>query len=227
MLLSETQKKRIQSYAGIAVLALLFLLFVKSGLREQMSVDNLRDLGANPWTPVLIILAMTGAWAYSLPASVFFFITPLLFPPLAATAVICAGSAGGTTLGYLAARYVGGPWVERFKEHRVARFIERHATFPSLFAVRIMPGSWHGPLNYSAGLMKIPFFKFLIATLVAISIKGYLYSVAISNSVGASSIMDALNWQTVTALVILSFLGIAGHLLRKKWGLREDIKKEG
>src|SRR3970040_827165 len=98
MALSKKSKKLVQSLIGIAVLAGILFLFVKSGLREQMSRDNLLDLGANPWTPVLIIVAMTGAWAYALPASVFFFITPLLFPPLAATAVICAGTAAGTTM---------------------------------------------------------------------------------------------------------------------------------
>ncbi|MCI0707326.1 MAG: VTT domain-containing protein [Ignavibacteriae bacterium] len=226
MALTDIQRKRVQSLFGILLLAAVLVLFLDSGLYDEMSIENLRALGSNPWTPALIIIAMTGAWAYSLPASVFFFITPLLFSPLMATAVICIGSAGGTTLGYVAARYVGGPWVERFKDHRLTKFIERHATFPSLFAVRIMPGSWHGPLNYGAGLVKIPFLKFLIATLIAISIKGYLYAVAISNSVNATSVLDALNWQTVTATMSLAALGIAGHLWQRKWKLQRVDKQE-
>lgn len=228
MLPKNNKKKRIRSITGIALLAILFLLFMQSGLREQMSVDHLRELGANPWTPALIILAMTGAWTFALPASIFFFITPLLFSAPAATAVICAGSAAGTTMGYVAARYIGGPWVERFRDHRVTKFIERHATFPSLFAVRIFPSSPHGFLNYGAGLVKIPFFKFLFATLLAVGIKAYLYSTAISNSVGAASIREALNWQTVTALLVLSVLGIVGHFLQRKWGLQqEQAQNEG
>ena len=219
MALTDLQRKRMRSLLGVFFLAVVLVVFLQTGLYGQMTLEHLQELGTNPWTPALIIIAMTGAWAYSLPASVFFFITPLLFPPLAATAVICAGSAGGTTMGYIAARYVGGPWVERFKEHRITKFIERHATFPSLFAVRIMPGSWHGPLNYGAGLVKIPFFKFLVATLFAISIKGYLYSVAISNSVNATSVLDALNWQTVSATVTLAAIGLAGHMWHKKWGI--------
>ncbi|HEY5615111.1 MAG TPA: VTT domain-containing protein [Bacteroidota bacterium] len=222
MTLSHSQHKILRTVIGVAFLAVVLFLFLKSGLREEMSVERLHELGANPWTPVLIIVAMTGAWAYALPASVFFFITPLLFPPLAATAVICAGSAAGTTMGYVAARYIGGPWVERFRDHRVTRFIEQHATFPSIFAIRIFPSSPHGFLNYGAGLMKIPLFKFLVATLLAIGIKAYLYSVAISNSVGATSILDALNWQTVTATMLLSALGIAGHFWQKRWGLQKE-----
>ncbi len=221
-MLPENMKKRFQSIAGIMLLAILFLLFTLSGLREQMSIDHLRELGANPWTPTLIIIAMTGAWTFALPASVFFFITPLLFSAPAATAVICAGSAAGTTMGYVAARYIGGPWVERFREHRVTKFIERHATFPSLFAIRIFPSSPHGFLNYGAGLVKIPLLKFLFATLLAVGIKAYLYATAISNSVGAASIQEALNWQTVTALLVLSVLGIVGHFLQRKLGLQQE-----
>lgn len=218
-MLMENQKKRIHSIIGIGLLVILFVLFVQSGLREQVSVDNLRALGANPWTPALIIIAMTGAWTFALPASVFFFITPLLFSAPVATAVICIGSAAGTTMGYVAARWIGGPWVERFREHRVTKFIERHASFPSLFAVRIFPSSPHGFLNYGAGLLKIPLLKFLLATLLAVGIKAYLYATAIANSVGASTIQEALNWQTVTALTALGVLGIAGHILQKKWVL--------
>lgn len=221
-MLTENQKKRIHSIIGIGLLAILFVLFMQSGLREQVSVENLRDLGANPWTPAMIIVAMTGAWTFALPASVFFFITPLLFSAPIATAVICAGSAAGTTMGYVAARWIGGPWVERFREHRVTKFIERHATFPSLFAVRIFPSSPHGFLNYGAGLVKIPLLKFLLATLLAVGIKAYLYATAIANSVGASTIQEALNWQTVTALIVLAALGITGHIVQKKWGLRQE-----
>lgn len=221
-MLTENHKKRIHSIIGIGLLAVLFVLFMQSGLREQMSVDNLRELGANPWTPALIIIAMTGAWTFALPASVFFFITPLVFSAPAATAVICAGSAAGTVMGYVAARWIGGPWVERFREHRVTKFIERHASFPSLFAIRIFPSSPHGFLNYGAGLVKIPLLKFLLATLLAVGIKAYLYATAIVNSVGASTIQEALNWQTITALTALGAIGIAGHLLQQKWGLQRE-----
>lgn len=216
-MLTENQKKRLQSIVGIGILAILFVLFMQSGLREQINADNLRELGANPWTPALIILAMTGAWAFALPASVFFFIAPLLFSAPAATAVICVGSAAGTTMGYIAARYIGGPWVERFREHRVTKFIERHSSFPSLFAIRILPSSPHGFLNYGAGLVKIPLLKFLLATLLAVGIKAYLYATAIANSVGASSIQEALNWQTVTALIALATLALAGHFFQRRW----------
>ncbi len=219
MNLTENQRLRIKSTLSVTVLALLLLLFLLSGLREQVSLENLRSLGSNPWTAALIIITMAGAWTFALPASVFFFITPLLFSPLVAALVICAGSAAGTTMGYVAARFVGGPWVERFREHRVTRLVRTHSSFASLFAIRIFPSSPHGFINYGAGLAEVPLGKFLSATLLAVGIKAYLYAVAIANSIGAASITEALNWQTVAALVALAALGVAGHVVQRRWNV--------
>ncbi|HLF20621.1 MAG TPA: VTT domain-containing protein [Bacteroidota bacterium] len=220
--LNENKKARLQSLLVVAGLVVLFILFMKSGLREQVSRENLRDLGANPLAPVVIIVAMTGAWTFALPASVFFFITPLLFSPLAATGIICAGSAAGSTMGYVAARFGGSPWFERFNNSRVTRFLGRHSTFSALFAIRVFPSSPHMFINYGAGLLKIPFLKFIIATMLGIGIKAFLYSTAIEGSVGASSIQEALNWQTVSALMALTTLGIVGHVMQRRWRKEEE-----
>ena len=220
--LNENKKARLQSLFVVAGLVVLFILFMKSGLREQVSRENLRDLGANPLAPVVIIVAMTGAWTFALPASVFFFITPLLFSPLAATGIICAGSAAGSTMGYVAARFGGSPWFERFNNSRVTRFLGRHSTFSALFAIRVFPSSPHMFINYGAGLLKIPFLKFIIATMLGIGIKAFLYSTAIEGSVGASSIQEALNWQTVSALMALTTLGIVGHVMQRRWRKEEE-----
>ncbi len=205
------------SLLAAVALVLLLVLFLGSGIRERVTLENLRELGDNSWTVLLIITAMTGAWTFALPASVFFFITPLLFSPLAATAIICGGSLTGSLMGYLAARYVGGPWVERFRENRVTRFLERHSSFPSLFALRVFPSSPHGFINYGAGLVKVPLVKFLAATVCGVAIKAFLYATAIDESAGASTIQEALNWRTMTALVAIALLAVGGHVVRRKW----------
>lgn len=215
---SSTPSRRlwIRTAAGLTLFAVALVLFLTSGLREDVAVEHLRELGTNPLTPVLIILAMTGAWAFALPGSAFFFITPLLFPPLEATAIITVGSAAGTAAGYAAARFVGGPWVERARSSRWNQFLARHSTFGMIFTLRIVPGSQHGILNYGAGALAIGFMKFLGATILAIGIKGFLYATAIQQSVGASNIREALNSETVAALMALAALGVAGHVVQKR-----------
>jgi uncharacterized membrane protein YdjX (TVP38/TMEM64 family) len=217
MQLSASQQKNIQSIVAVGIAAILFVAFLESGIRERVSLENLRSLGKSPWTPVLIIAAMTGAWAFALPASVFFFITPLLFSAIEATVIICIGSVLGTGMGYAVARFVGGPWVERIRGYRVTSFLARHSSFANLFAIRVFPSSPHGWINYAAGLLTIPFWKFMTATMLGVAIKAFLYSTAIEGSVGASSISEALNWQTVVALSTMGILAVTGHIARKKW----------
>lgn len=207
---------RVRSFIMFLILVVAFVAFLQSGLREQVQWEKLRDLGENPWTAVIIVTAMTAAWTFALPGSVFFFVTPLLFGAFEATVIVCLGSALGTLAGYVAARYVGGPWVEKFRNHRITRFLERHSSFASLFAIRVVPSSQHWLINYGAGLLRLPLLKLLLATLAAVAIKGFLYAKAIQGSVGASNIRDALNWETVAALMVISGLAVAGHIWQRK-----------
>jgi uncharacterized membrane protein YdjX (TVP38/TMEM64 family) len=198
------------------ILVVALIVFLQSGLREQIQWEKLRELGENPLTPILIVTAMTAAWTFALPGSVFFFVTPLLFGAFEATIIVCLGSTLGTLAGYVAARYVGGPWVEKFRSHRITRFLERHSSFASLFAIRVVPSSQHWLINYGAGLLRLPLLRLLLATLAAMAIKGFLYAKAIQGSVGASNIRDALNWETVAALMVIAGLAVAGHIWQRK-----------
>jgi uncharacterized membrane protein YdjX (TVP38/TMEM64 family) len=201
---------------GVVFLVLALIIFLQSGIREQVDVGRIRELGNNPYAAILIIIAMAGAWTFALPGSIFFFITPLLYSPLESAVIITLGSAAGTAAGYGAARFVGGPWVEQFRDSRVTRFLSRHSTFGMIFTLRIVPASQHGILNYSAGLLSISFLKFLGGTILAISIKSFLYATAIQQSVNAANIREALNTETVLALMGLALLGVTGHYVQQK-----------
>lgn len=209
---------------GLTIFGGGLALYLLSGVRDEVTAERLRELGQNPAAPYIIVAAMAGAWAFALPGSIFFFVTPLLFPPLEATAIITLGSALGTAAGYSVAKFIGGPWVERSRNSRWSRFLSRHSTFGMIFTLRIVPASQHGLLNYSAGLLSVGFLKFLGATLLAISIKAFLYATAIQNSVGASNIREALNAETLMALFGLAVLGFGGHLLQRRAEKRETAE---
>lgn len=208
---------RARSLISLSVALFALALYLTTGLRETTTLENLRALGRDPLTPILIIASMTGAWAFALPASIFFFITPLLFPPALATLIVCIGAAAGSSAGYWTARLIGGPWIEPFREHRITRFLNEHSSFAGIFAVRVMPSSPHGFINYGAGLLELPHAKFLAATLLGAGIKAFLYAMAIDGSAGASGLSEALNWQTMGALFALAALALIGHIAQRRW----------
>lgn len=210
-------KKRSIFFAVLFVAGLI--LYFTTDLDKLITPERIKPLADHPLTPLFIVFSMAAAWTFALPGSVFFFVTPLLFNPSEATIIICVGGAAGTFMGYGTARFIGGPWVERFHSHRISQFLSRHSSFASLFAIRIFPGSQHGLINYGAGLVKIPIIRFLLATVTAIAIKAFLYAKAIEGTVGVHNIREALNWQTLTALSLLGLLALAGHVLGRRRGL--------
>ena len=215
---SEARRERwSRTLLGISVALLVLLIYWWSGLGRMITAENLAELRVNVWAPVLIIFAMAASWAFALPASIFLFITPLLFPPLWSALITTAGCALGSSIGYVVARFVGGPWVDRFRDGRLHRFLLRHSSFMVLFAIRLTPSSPHGFINYGAGLAKIPFLRFLLATTLALAIKSYVYAEAVHNTVGAKSLFDALNAKTMLSLTAVATLALVGHWLHRRY----------
>jgi uncharacterized membrane protein YdjX (TVP38/TMEM64 family) len=210
------REKLARSGVALGIALLLFIAYRWSGLGEMVTPASLAELRFNLWAPALIIIAMSAAWAFALPASAFLFITPLLFPPHWSALITTAGCALGTTIGYLVARYVGGPWVERFRDGTLHRFLKRHSSFMVLFAIRLTPSSPHGFINYGAGLAEIPLARFVFASTIAMALKSYVYAEAIHNTVGAKSLFDALTPKTMLSLFAVAVLALAGHFLHSR-----------
>jgi uncharacterized membrane protein YdjX (TVP38/TMEM64 family) len=213
-----------RTLAGLSVVLLVLLLYWWSGLGQMITPENLSELKVNVWAPILIICAMAAAWAFALPASIFLFITPLLFAPHWSALITTTGCALGSALGYSVARFVGGAWVERFRGGRLHNFLMRHSSFMVLFAIRLTPSSPHGFINYGAGLARIPFIRFVLATTLALAIKSYVYAEAVHNTVGAKSLFDALSAKTMLSLTAVAALALVGHLLHRRY-LHSEINR--
>ena len=211
------RERVVRSVAALFVALLLLFAYRWSGLGEVVKPENLQALRFNLLAPLLIVLAMTVEWAFALPASAFLFITPLLFPPHWSAMITTAGCALGTTIGYLVARFVGGAWVEKFRDGKLHRFLMRHSSFMVLFAIRLTPSSPHGFINYGAGLAQIPIARFVLATTLAMALKSYVYAEAVHNTVGAKSLFDALTPKTMLSLFAVALLAVVGHLVHRRY----------
>ncbi|HVF86105.1 MAG TPA: VTT domain-containing protein [Pyrinomonadaceae bacterium] len=197
----------------VAAILVGFTIYRWSGLWD--APERLREVGGAA-AAMTIIFAMAAAWAFALPASAFLFFTPLLFPPRWSALITTTGCALGTAVGYAVARFVGGAWVERFRDGRLHSFLNRHSSFLLLFGIRLTPSSPHGFINYAAGLARVPFLRFVCATTAAMAIKSYVYANAVHYTVGAKSLMDALSAKTMLSLFAVAVLALTGHVLRAR-----------
>ncbi len=84
------------------------------------------------------------------------------------SALMYAGVLAGDSMTFLAGRHVGGwvltsPWFQRIfppqKQAKVVDFFEKNGSM-GLFIARFLPGL-RAPIFFTAGSMKVPFFKFL------------------------------------------------------------------
>lgn len=209
------QRRHLWSAAMLVAAVIVgFSIYRWSGLWD--APERLQQIGGGP-AAVTIILAMAAAWAFALPASIFLFITPLLFPPHWSALITTTGCALGTAVGYTVARFIGGPWVRRLRGKRLYNFLHRHSSFLVLFGIRLTPSSPHGYINYAAGLARIPFFRFVFATTAAMAIKSYVYANAVHYTVGAKSLMDALSVKTMLSLSAVAVLSFAGHVIHTRY----------
>jgi uncharacterized membrane protein YdjX (TVP38/TMEM64 family) len=186
------------------------------------SPESLREMGFGGRAAAAIILILTCAWAFALPASALLIVTPLIFPAHLSTLITTTGCTLGAGVGYAVARFVGGSSVERFRGGRLWRFLTRHSSFLALFGIRLAPGVPHGVINYVAGLAGIPFARFLAATTAAMAIKSYVYASAVRGAVEADTLADALGARTLLSLLGVALLAVGGHLLQKRFA-REAV----
>ncbi|MBA3240894.1 MAG: VTT domain-containing protein [Acidobacteria bacterium] len=203
----------------LVIIICAVVLYRQSGFWE--SPERLREFGFGARGAAVIIIIMACAWALALPASALLIVTPLIFPPHLSTLITTTGCAIGAGVGYAAARFVGGPSVERFRGGRLWRFLKRHSSFLALFGIRLTPGVPHGFINYVAGLARVPFFRFMAATTIAMAIKSYVYALAVHSTVEVQALSDALSARTLLSFLAVGLLALGGHLLQQRFARAE------
>lgn len=192
-----------------------FVLYSHGG--AWSSAEHWQAGGANLFTACLIIFIMAVSLTCCLTASYFLILTPLLFPAHVSAVITTAGCVFGAAGGYLFARFVGGTWAERFRAGRVQRFVLTHSSFLALFGLRLAP-SPHGVVNYAAGLARISPARFLLATLLAMGLKSYVYAKAVHMAAGAGSAANAVSAPVVLSLLAIAALSLIGHVLTRRYG---------
>lgn len=197
-----------------AVLTLIVFLRLNGG---WFDAESFLSSGAGRLTPLLIILTITVAWAFAIPVSAFLIVTPLLYPPLESSLITTCGFTLGAACAYGAACYFGSDKVDRWRDSRIKNFLTRHASFLTLFGLHLIPFFPHGLVNYTAGLTRTSFAKFLAATALAMWVKSYLYAELVHRTLGAKTLADAVNWRTLLSMLGIAALSFIGHFLQQRW----------
>lgn len=169
-----------------------------------------------PWLPLALVSLEVLLYSLAMPGSLLIIPLATLYSPMLATALFVCGAALGALGAYRFSSRLSQQWRSHVQAHPVFRLLVRHGDFPTMTALRLLPGFPHSVINYSAGLLALPQATFLAAAVLGMSIKFYLYARAIHHAAAAQSPAELMRADTLVPLLVLSALFAAGQLLRHR-----------
>ncbi len=216
--MSESPRSAKIRTVALILLGIGAVAFARYGPVEP---DELRALAGRlaevPGMPVILILTQVLMYALALPGSLVLWVAAPVYPALVASGIILAGGVMGAAVAYHIGAVLGEPTRKKY-EHRAAfKVMATHGGFFTQTALRLVPGFPHSLINYSAGILRLHRGKFLLATLLGLSVKWPLYVLAVQGLVDMGDPDAAIGWQTLAPLVALAVLLAGGGWLARRF----------
>lgn len=175
-----------------------------------------RDHSQSWWLVLLLILAQALLFTFALAGSLFLWIAAPLYPPPLAALILAAGGTLGGLGAYFFSRYLTADWKRRIEASYGYRLLHSRGDFFSLFAMRIFPGFPHALVNYSAGILRARIDRFVIAAMLGIFIKSFIYARAIYPASNSLSLHTLLDISILGPLLVLAALSMAALLITRR-----------
>ncbi len=148
--------------AGAAVTGWGFSL----GLTAESLVDWIERLGI--WGPIGFVVLYALAAVAVVPGGIFDLIGGAVFGPVLGSALDLVGGTLGAALAFLVARYIARDWAEARAGRRLQGIIRSvdEEGWRFVAFVRLVPVIPYNIANYLLGITRIPFLRYVLATLV-------------------------------------------------------------
>ena len=196
---------------------MLILLLLAAGLVLQLAglldvdrvLELVRDLPRGWGLAVVLVLVQAVLFTFALAGSLFLWVAATLYPPPQAAMILAAGGTLGGLGAYFFSRYLTADWKRRIETSRGYRLLHSRGDFFSLFAMRIFPGFPHALVNYSAGILRARIDHFMIAAILGIFVKSYIYARAIYPASSELSLRVLLDFTILAPLLVLAVLSLS------------------
>jgi len=205
----------------LALLLLLVIAGVTFAVTEPVDREGALAWGETlaqwPWTAPLLVGVQIVLFALGLPGTIVVWIIAPFYPPLVATALMLTGSVLGAAAAYVVAGFLGEGLHRRLERQRIYRILSARSDFFTQTALRVLPGFPHGIINYSAGLLRLPWLGFLCAAVLGLGVKWAVYCWSI-HALFEQGIERGLDQQgpgagaLVPLLLLTVFLGVGSWI---------------
>ena len=203
----------------VAVLIVIGLSMEYAGLLDAASIIDLaRDYARHWWLVVVLILAQALLFTFALAGSLFLWVAATLYAPPMATFILAAGGTLGGLGAYFFSGFLTEDWKRRIENSRSYRLMQAQDNFFTLFAMRVFPGFPHSLVNYSAGILSANLMHFIVAAILGISIKSFIYARVIYGAASSLSLDLLLDFTILGPLVLLSLMSAVGVWINYRAG---------
>ncbi|MDH3534467.1 MAG: VTT domain-containing protein [Gammaproteobacteria bacterium] len=203
------QRHRTRLLLLALLIALGFYMQVSGWLDVRLILELARGYTQYWWLIVVLILAQSVLFTFALAGSVFLWIAAPLYPPPVATFILAAGGTLGGLGAYYFSEYLTEEWVDKIRKSRSYRLLRAQENLYTLFAMRVFPGFPHSVVNYSSGILRARLSHFVIAAILGISIKSYIYARVIYGAASSFSPELLLDITIIGPLILLSAISLA------------------
>jgi len=197
---------------AIIVIAILVLLMLGPSMGNAEHLRNTL-LSYGPWAIAISVgLMVTQAIFAPLPANVITITNALVFGPLWGGLLSWVSTLIGASLCFLLSKIWGKPFAEKIAGgsiQKAEQFFKSYGLH-AMFLVRIMPFVPFDAVSYVAGLVGVPFSRFLFATAIGIIPSTLAYSYL-------GPLIAGIYWWVLIGLLSVSLIGviITAILLRR------------
>ena len=195
----------------VVLLITLGLVLEIAGLldvRQLLTVA--REYAQYWWLIPFLILTQVVLFTFALAGSIFLWIVAPLYAPAMATFILVAGGTLGGLGAYLFSKYLTEEWKTKIQSSRSYKFLHAQDNFLSLFAMRVFPAFPHSLVNYSSGILSVKLSHFVVAAVLGIGIKSYIYARVIYSASSSLSLDILFDISVFGPLVLLSMMSALG-----------------
>ncbi len=208
---------RLYIFTGAALILLPVLGYLYIPHNSADDIKSFINGFGNAAPLVFIFICIIKPVIFFLPSMGLTIVAGVLFGPMYGTIYVAVGGAGSTAVGFYMTRWFGRKWIEQFIKGRekMLKMDEKmeKTGFKTTLMLRLLGLPWD-MVSYSAGLSRVRFRDFYIASLIALAPASFIYTYF------GSSILNPLSPAFIISLSAIIILGSLPYIFKNY-----DLKK--
>lgn len=223
----ENLKRAVKFVFLIAFILFGVYLVRYSPLASKLTYESIKTLVESfGLAGVLVFISIYAIGTLiSIPGTVLTFAGAVLYGPWLGTIVNVVGATIGASFAFFAASYLGRDFIERLMHGKLDAFQRRAERdgFKAILLLRLVPLFPFVGINYAAGLTRIRFKDYFLATLIGIIPGGFVYTYLFA-TLGDKILTSGFHVKDLMVPEVLIALGLFASLIAISTMYRRRVK---